>query len=252
MLYDIGGNVVYPAYTLSGVSQGYAYSIDGEMAYINGAERYPKFSILGDSISTFEGYIPEGNSVWYPKEPDFNNVQSVDETWWKMFEAEFGSAVEVNNSYSGSPISYDGWGAGVDSGAKTSSFIGRCGNIGNPNLILVFGGTNDSNIINSYGGTVGEYMYSDWTDDDLTAYRPALAYLLNKLLTDHPDAQIVFMLGSWIIASVKESTRTICEHYNVPCVELTGVTMQGGHPDKAGMVTIKNQLIQFMAANGLV
>jgi hypothetical protein len=252
MLYDINGNVAYPVYTLGGAVQGYAYGIDGKMAYINGAEKYPKFSILGDSISTFAGYIPEGNNIWYPKEPDYNNVQNVDETWWKMFEAEFGSTVEVNNSYSGSPISYDGWGEGIDSGAKTWSFVGRCGNIGNPDLILVFGGTNDSGIINSYGGTVGEYKYADWTDDDLTAYRPALAYLLNKLLTDHPDAQIVFMLGSWIIADVKESTRIICEHYNVPCVELTGVTMQGGHPDKAGMVTIKNQLITFMVANGLV
>lgn len=252
MLYDINGNVVYPVYTVDGVAQGYAYGIDGKVAYINGAEKYSKFSILGDSTSTFEGYIEEVGHSWYPKELDYNNVQSVDETWWKMFEAEFGSTVEVNNSYSGSPISYDEWDDGIDSGAKAWSFIGRCGNIGNPDLILVFGGTNDSNIINSYGGTVGEYKYSDWMDDDLTAYRPALAYLLNKLLTDHPDAQIVFMLGSWIIASVKESTRIICEHYNVPCVELTNVSLSNGHPNKAGMVTIKNQLIQFMAANGLV
>lgn len=252
MLYDINGNVIYPVYTLGGAAQGYAYGIDGEMAYVNGAEKYPKFSILGDSISTFEGYIEEVGHSWYPKEPDFNNVQSVNETWWKMFEAEFGSTVEVNNSYSGSPIAYDDWNNGIDSGAKTWSFIGRSGNIGNPNLIIVFGGTNDSSIINGYGGTVGEYKYANWTDDDLTAYRPALAFLLNKLQTDHPDAQIVFMLGDWIIASVKESTRIICEHYNVPCVELTNVTMAGGHPDKAGMVTIKNKLIQFMVASGLV
>lgn len=252
MLYDINGNVIYPVYTLNGAAQGYAYGIDGEMAYINGAERYPKFSILGDSISTFAGYIPEGNRVYYPQEQDYNDVQSVDETWWKMFETEFGSALDVNESYSGSPVAYDSSVDGVDSGAKTWSFVGRCGNIGNPDLILIFGGTNDSGIVNTHGGTVGEYKYADWTDNDLTAYRPALAYLLNKLLTDHPDAQIVFMLGSWIIAAVKESTRVICDHYNVPCVELTDVSMAGGHPDKAGMVTIKNQLIAFMAANGLV
>lgn len=252
MLCNINGNAIYPVYTLGGAAQGYAYGIDGEMAYINGAERYPKFSILGDSISTFEGYIPEGNNVWYPKEPDYNNVQSVEETWWKMFESEFGSTVEVNNSYSGSPVSYDGWSNGVDVSMKATSFIGRSGNIGNPDLILVFGGTNDSSIINSYGGTVGEYKYADWTEDDLTAYRPALAYLLNKLMTEHPNAQIVFMLGQWVNADVKESTRTICVHYNIPCAYLNGVSMQGGHPDKAGMVTIKNKLIAHMVGNGLI
>lgn len=248
----IDNYAVYPVYTLNGAAQGYAYGIDGKMTYVNGAEKYPKFSILGDSISTFEGYIQEADHSWYPKEPDFNNVQSVDETWWKMFEAEFGSAVDVNNSYSGSPIAYDDWNDGVDSGAKTWSFIGRSGNVGNPDLILVFGGTNDSSIINSHGGTVGEYKYSGWTEDDLTAYRPALAYLLNKLKTDHPSAQIVLMLGGWIIESVKDSTHTICDYYNVPCVELTGVSMANGHPDKDGMVTIKNQLIAFMAENGLL
>ena len=252
MLYDINGKVVYPVYTVDGVAQGCAYDIGGKMAYINGAEKYPKFSILGDSISTFAGYIQEEGHSWYPKEPDYNNVQSVDETWWKMFEAEFGSALEINNSYSGSPVSYDDWNNAIDKGAKTWSFIGRSGNIGNPDLILVFGGTNDSSIINSYGGTVGEYKYADWTDDDLTAYRPALAYLFDKLMTEHPDAQIVFMLGQWVNADVKESTRTICAHYSIPCAYLNSVSMQGGHPDKTGMATIKNQLIAFMVVNGLI
>lgn len=252
MIYDVNGDAVCPIYMLNGVAQGYAYDIEGNTLYINGAEKYPSFSILGDSISTFSGYISEGNNTWYPKDSETNDVQSVDETWWKMFEADFGSEIAVNNSYSGSPVSYDASADGVDSLAKSYSFIGRSETIGSPDLLLVFGGTNDSNFIKSKGGNVGEYKYADWTDDDLTAYRPALAYLLHKLKTGHPDVQIVFMLGSWIIDSVKESTHTICDHYNVPCVDLTDVTMAGGHPDKVGMVTIKNQLIQFMAANGLV
>ena len=39
-----------------------------------------KLSILGDSISTYEGWIPEGNSVFYPHN---GAVQDVSQTWWK-------------------------------------------------------------------------------------------------------------------------------------------------------------------------
>lgn len=36
-----------------------------------------KISILGDSISTFSGYIPSGNAVWYPR----GEITSVKDTW---------------------------------------------------------------------------------------------------------------------------------------------------------------------------
>ena len=36
-----------------------------------------KISILGDSISTFSGYIPSGNATWYPR----GEITSVKDTW---------------------------------------------------------------------------------------------------------------------------------------------------------------------------
>lgn len=43
-------------------------------------------AILGDSYSTFAGYIPEGNAIWYSSTPNGrNDLTSVDQTWWKQF-----------------------------------------------------------------------------------------------------------------------------------------------------------------------
>ena len=39
-------------------------------------------AILGDSYSTFDGYIPEGNACWYFTTPQGeNDVVSVEQTW---------------------------------------------------------------------------------------------------------------------------------------------------------------------------
>lgn len=41
----------------------------------------PAISILGDSYSTFEQYIPKGNAVWYFNAPkNKNDVTKVEET----------------------------------------------------------------------------------------------------------------------------------------------------------------------------
>ena len=51
-----------------------------------------KVSILGDSYSTFSGYIPQGYPSWYPT----NTFTKVESTWWyKVIKALFCS-LEIN------------------------------------------------------------------------------------------------------------------------------------------------------------
>ena len=39
--------------------------------------------ILGDSYSTFDGYVPEGFAIWYDSNPkEENDVTAVQQTWW--------------------------------------------------------------------------------------------------------------------------------------------------------------------------
>ena len=70
-----------------------------------------RVSILGDSYSTFQGYIPPCNATWYsnPLDTARTDVARVDQTWlWQVIE-QAGFTLEVNDSYSGSTVSFYGY-----------------------------------------------------------------------------------------------------------------------------------------------
>ena len=68
-------------------------------------------SILGDSYSTFEGAIPQGNAIWYFKKnnPKQTDVNRVEQTWWDLLIKRKGWKLEMNNSYSGATICNTGY-----------------------------------------------------------------------------------------------------------------------------------------------
>ena len=101
-------------------------------------------SILGDSYSTFEGHVtPDTNYVWYFKtpNPELTDVSDVSQTWWQQLIRDKGLRLEVNNSFSGATICNRGY-RGEDYSDR--SFLTRVKALGSPDIILVFGGTNDS------------------------------------------------------------------------------------------------------------
>ena len=59
-------------------------------------------SILGDSISTFEGYIPEGYLAYYPGND--MTLDDVNDTWWMKMLQNTGMELLVNGSWSGSLV----------------------------------------------------------------------------------------------------------------------------------------------------
>jgi len=95
------------------------------------------FSILGDSISTFNGYIPKNFEPFFPLEG--YEVTSVEMTWWKLLEKKTKLKLSVNGSFSGSRISKTGieqphWSAFISEERQS---------ILNGDIIIIFGGTND-------------------------------------------------------------------------------------------------------------
>lgn len=204
----------------------------------------PKVSILGDSYSTFEGFIPEGYIAWYkpvPKEGRPTDVTQVDQTWWSIFMEENGYELEANNSYSGSTVCNTGY-EGKDYSDR--SFVNRVGLLGNPDLILVFGGTNDS----WAGSPMGEFVWCDWTDEQLKAYRPATACMVSRLQSLYPRARLVLIGNDEIKDEVKESTAEICAHYGVEYVQLEGIEKMSGHPDRNGMRKIAEVLGEMVGS----
>ena len=194
-----------------------------------------KVSILGDSYSTFIGIIPANYSSFYPN--DRNDVTEIGQTWWSLYIQAKGYTLEKNDSWGGTTICGTGYGR-MDS--SRNNFISRVDSLGNPDLIFVFGGTNDA----WANSPMGEYQYSDWTKEDCKNFRPAVACLIDMLKQRYPNAEFCFILNSELKESVNESMREICNHYNVKLVELHDIEKQNGHPSINGMKSICEQLLE--------
>lgn len=199
-------------------------------------------SIFGDSYSTFEGYLmPEQNAVWYFEGRGIgdNDVRNVEQTWWHQLLSKNGWKLCVNNSYSGSTISSSGYG-GED--YTDRSFVTRAAHLGSPDIIFIFGATNDSWV----PAPIGQYKYGEWTKDDFKAFRPSLAKMLDYMVKRYLNTDIYFILNSELSDSINVSVRTICEHYAVPVIVLHDIDKKMGHPSVAGMKAIAEQVDAFV------
>ena len=126
------------------------------------------FSVLGDSYSTFEGYMVEESAPCFYSASK-GAVKRVEDTWWMRFAAISGYTLENNNSYSGSTISN----ACYTEYPVSSSFVNRCTNLGNnPDIVFVLGGTNDS-----FASTEANFGTIDALDADKALLYPAVATL---------------------------------------------------------------------------
>lgn len=203
-----------------------------------------KVSILGDSYSTFEGYIPEGYIAWYkpvPKEGRPTDVTRPEQTWWSIFIEQNGFELERNNSYSGATICNTGY-DGNDYSDR--SFVNRTDSLGNPDLILIYGATNDS----WADSPLGEYRYEDFNNESLYQFRPAMSYMLSRLQSRYPKARLLVMVNGPDILKpdIIESIETVCRHYEVDYLMLSEFDKMSGHPDQNGMKSIAAQLNEYI------
>lgn len=197
-----------------------------------------KVSVLGDSYSTYEGAIPAGNRIWYYQPPkNLNDVTKAEECWWSQVVKNLGGTLERNESWSGSTVCNTGYDA---KDVSTWSFIARTDRLGDPDLILVCGATNDS----WANSPIGEFKYDNWTADELKTFRPAMAKMLADLKRLYPSARVVFILNDCLKGVINDSVHEICRHYGVQCVDLKNIDKQKGHPSIAGMKAIADQVTE--------
>lgn len=102
-------------------------------------ERPQTVSLLGDSISTYEGYAPFGYAVYYTGDRLFDNdLKSVHDTWWMRVIDAWGATLLVNASFSGSTVSGMFFPAACTKERCTALSEG-----GASDLVLIYMGTND-------------------------------------------------------------------------------------------------------------
>ena len=99
-------------------------------------------SIMGDSISTYDGYNPLGYWVYYCGETcEINGLSDVSDTWWMQVMRAMQAKLCVNASYSGSRVSGAMFPAAT-SDKRIRALRGAEGGP-NPDTILIYMGVND-------------------------------------------------------------------------------------------------------------
>ena len=202
------------------------------------AQPHKSVSILGDSYSAFEEYVhPSTNHPWYFTQPkaDRTDVTSVTQMWWHLILQKQQYRLCLANAFSGATICNRGY---RKEDYTDRSFLTRMTDLGCPDIIFILGATNDS----WADSPIGEYKYRDWTKEDLFTFRPAMAKMLWSLKNRHPYVEIYFILNSELKKEINESVHTICQHYQIDCIDLRDIDKKNSHPTIKGMQQIANQV----------
>ncbi len=206
------------------------------------------YSILGDSLSTFEGYTPAGYDFYDRFTGSETGIKSVEDTWWMQVILAEGGTLGYNNSISGSTVAGDVSLSGTSAARLKSLAIN-----GIPDVIFLYMGGND-------------WAYSVLPEEFEDAYRRTIASLIRL----YPDAEIycaTLMRGKEIddprlnffnidgCVSPRIYSRIIRD-----CAEKAGVkvvdlerygteyaTIDGIHPNKEGMKTIAEHWIKELS-----
>ena len=175
----------YYPYTLVLDKDGYVVFTDKKET-VNAPEGL-KVSIIGDSISSYEGWVPTGYKTFYPR----GDVTSVENTWWKQLLQKSGMKLCVNASWSGSSL---GWDITESTNSYSGASDGRIADLTNPdtqetpNIIICYICTND------WGAShpIGEYSSKMAIpfNGAVTNISQGYALMLYKIRNTYPDALV--------------------------------------------------------------
>ena len=226
-----------------------------------------RFSILGDSVSTLEGFHPRGNGVFFNAERrEKTGVWEMGDTWWGKVIEFFGGELLVNDSMSGcrvtrNPESREQFPAGCSEQRTGRLHVDDV----YPDVILVCMGSNDW----AYGVPVTPEGDVKPQDGD-TVFSLAYALMLSRLKKNYPQAEI------WCWTFGKTNVPTIPDfvfpetyggihmgEYNHQIVnaalaaglcvadlysqEIPFDTLDGSHPTQKGMDTLAMLMVRQMA-----
>lgn len=217
-----------------------------------------RLSVIGDSISTFKGWIPAGYSAHYPATD--GTLTLVNETYWYRLAHDYmkDCAFDTNIAFSGSTVTnttdenYKArYGTASNAWFKKDfcTRFAECGGVGRPDIILIHGGTNDwahnadplapgvairNDESNIYGGSAPSvsvmkaiYDKADAakTRSDINAlpdgtFCEAYVKLLCQIRERYPQCKVVCIIGDYLSQSVEQSVIEIAGHYGAKTVNL--------------------------------
>ncbi|MDO4443013.1 MAG: SGNH/GDSL hydrolase family protein [Slackia sp.] len=249
------------------------------------SKRRPLVSILGDSISTFEGCNPEGFDVFYEGERCLTTgVVNRKDTWWQLVIDALDGELLANGSFSGSMV--EGAGFPAASSAERIEALSRNGLM--PDIVIVFIGINDY----GWGGAANqaaararatpaaapaceERVAGAAPLDAAESFARAYDSMLSRVRAAYPDAQVwcstlcpgrltgadaptfIRRLRGIDVASYDQAIRDAAVGYGCKVVDLAAAgreydAIDGTHPTALGMRQLAALMLESMGEQGIV
>lgn len=201
-----------------------------------------KVSILGDSISTLKGYIPNGYAIYYPN----GNVTKYEDTWWGKLIIKGNMTLCRNASWSGSNVSGDSQGSTATAGCSDKRIADLTGTDGSkPDIILIYIGTNDwangsQHKVGSFGPN--DALPSEGTINDIA---PAYALMLYKIRKTYPDARVYCLTCLEGRHSTSGSSYPIVNNYKESIHQVNHAIIECAHIFGAKVIDLETCGIHF-------
>ena len=240
-----------------------------------------KFSVLGDSITTLEGYSPDGYRVyycgWHLKK---TGVTRMEDTWWGKVINFFGGTLLKNNSWSGSRVAKAPDSDGVFPSACSDERTGALGDgETSPDVIIIYLGANDweKGAVPGvrrpavYGEVTGKSA-GGFETGDIEVFSVAYDLMLKKLKRNYPNAEIWCLTMAKTYVSSDPSHEFITDYAGYPVYDYNDAiksaafengchiadlysfgwaydSVDGSHPTAEGMRVMANMICRCMCAD---
>lgn len=225
-------------------------------------------SILGDSISTYEGIVPKGYAVFYDSaKQQRNGLNSVYDTWWAKVNQAIHAQLCVNNSYSGSKVTGITFPAACSDLRTSALHTPKY----RPEIILIYIGFNDF----GNGVPIKKKGIQHISQKDVTFFMDAYSQMLSKIKHNYPCAKIVCgTLARTFIVNKKDwsfpenyagvkfddynhAIRQVCKKEkcylaDIDSLQIQYETLDGSHPTKNGHLTLYQAWTHCLSELGLL
>lgn len=209
--------------------------------YEEGVNNYQgkSFAVIGDSISTYKQYIPDGFSAFYPYPTA--DVSDVNMTWWMQTINNVGGTLFVNNSYSGTCVGDSSSFATQNKSRLEYTLLSGVA----PDVILIYMGSNDC---------ASQYV-------SLLDFTRGYKKMIDNLQSLCPNSEIILCtLATSPFYSVEEQTSfndvitNYGKEYNLTVFDLSSVNLEGklvdsAHPSVSGMNVFADKMTELLMEN---
>ncbi len=219
-----------PAAAKAWIKQNYIDLV--ETTAVQGKLNGKKLSILGDSISTYQGVSNNAeinstignNEVFYGTQ---NTTVAESDTWWKQAADNTGMSVLVNNSWAGANVATN------FGNAKKGGCTARAENLHNnggenPDIIAVYMGINDNGCLTGLGSfnDVSDIWNGTAYVGNTELFATAYATMVHKIVTKYSAADVfLFTLprNNYLWLGTKAPYNALQDEYNKMIYKIAGV-----------------------------